>query len=764
MGYTAPDEWDAHYTSGKTFQPLGDTERHLLATDVLAPDGGLALDVGCGLGELARHLAASGYTVDAIDYAPAALTHAEAHNTDAPPVTYQVRDIERDGLVGLPHAAYDVIVFRLSWAFIRDRTRVMNRLREHLRPGGTVCIITPVTSAVPDSKRDIALDDEEIDLLCAGWTVADRHDADGLAFVVLRDPVPVPSGCAGKGRPTPHALTGAGVVVTDPVGRILLGWSARRGVWELPGGKNNAGEDFLAAAVRELQEETGLKADPAGARLLALLMDSIHGIPRMTAAVRVTAYSGEPTVTEPDLIRRWEWHEVADLPHLAQPLFTPSAHVIDTVWPGLLTGLPPVHRYPMAPAEAPEPGQQATEAAKLRQAMVDRLIEDGYLDADCAIESAFRHVPRHRFLPGVALADAYDPMKAPVTKTTPSGANTSSVSAPWLQAVMLRDASLHVGDSVIEIGSGGFNAALAQELTGPHGSVTSIDIDPFVTDRARRFLGDTGYHHIRVHLGDGEQAPASLAEPGSVDAIIVTVEARDIAPAWTDCLAEGGRLVVPLRIHGYTWSIPFTKRDGVLIADRYTVCGFVPLQGPGYRADHVTRLRGGEITVRFADGTPADASRLDAALDTPRTERWTGVTIPGNTPFDMLMLWLATHIEGGFARLAVDEGLDTGLVERPGGWDAATLIRDDSLAHVLTRKLPDDASRPSLWEFGIHAYGPHADALADTMADLVTAWDRTNRPQLRVYPAETADRDLTAGHVLDKPQCRLVFTWTPQTP
>lgn len=229
---------------------------------------------------------------------------------------------------------------------------------------------------------------------------------------------------------------------------------------------------------------------------------------------------------------------------------------------------------------------------------------------------------------------------------------------------MLRDAALSPGGTVIEVGSGGYNAALAQELVGPHGTVMSIDIDPFVTDRARRFLDDTGYHQVRVHLGDGEQAPALLAAPGSVDAVIVTVEARDIPPAWIDCLAEGGRLVVPLRIHGYTWSIPFTKRDGVLVADSYTVCGFVPLQGPGYREDAVTRLRGGEVTVRFADGIPADTSRLDAALDMPRTERWTGVTIAGNVPFDMLLLWLATHVDG-FARLAVDADLDTGILHRP---------------------------------------------------------------------------------------------------
>ncbi|WP_181804620.1 methyltransferase, FxLD system [Streptomyces shenzhenensis] len=756
MAFTTPDEWDAHYANGKTFRHLGEAERRLLAEHAPAPDQGLALDVGCGLGELANHLADTGYTVDAVDFAPAAVNRAPT----VPAVTYLVHDIERDGTDGLPHPAYDLITIRLAWAFVRDRTRVMNRLRERLRPDGILVVITPVTVNVPDDRRDIALDEDELGRLREGWRLAERHDADGLAFIVLRGPAPGRVTCAGKNKPPAHALTGAGVIVTDSAGRILLGWSRRRGVWELPGGKNDADEGFLATAVRELREETGLTADPASARLLALLMDSTHGIPRMTAAVRITAHSGEPAVTEPHLTSRWEWHEVTDLPHLDQPLFTPSAHVIDTVWPGLLTGLPPVHRYPITPTTVPEADRQAREADALRQAMADRLIEDGYVDAGSAIEAAVRRVPRHRFLPGAALADAYDTEKAPVTKQTPDGKTTSSVSAPWLQAVMLRDAALQPGDTVIEIGSGGYNAALLKEMTGPHGTVITIDIDPYVTDRARRFLDDTGYHQVRVHLGDGEQAPAILAGPGSVDAVVVTVEARDIPPAWTDCLTEGGRLVVPLRIHGYTWSVAFTKRDGLLVADRFEVCGFVSLQGAGHRPDHTVKLRGGEITVRFADGTPTDTSRLEAALDMSRTERWTGVTIPGQAPFDKLMLWLATHLDTGFARLAVDKALDTGVLQPSKGSDAATLVRDDSLAHVLYRKISDDGD--GLWEFGVHAYGPQADDLADTMAGLVTAWDRTARestPTLTIHPAHGHHLVESNPCVIRKPHADLAFDW-----
>lgn len=245
------DAWDAHYADGNTFSPLRDSERALLAEHAPVPDGGgHALDVGCGLGELARHLAESGYQVDAVDFAPAALVRARAEAQPSAAnsaVNYHLLDIEHDSLDALPHPAYDLITFRLSWAFVHDRTRVMNRLRERLRPGGVVCVITPVAEKAAYGRRSIALDDEEILALCGSWSVAERYDADGLAFVVLREPAPAPATYAGKKRPSPHALTGAGVVVTDSAGRILLGWSVR-GAWELPGARTTPARAFWRRA------------------------------------------------------------------------------------------------------------------------------------------------------------------------------------------------------------------------------------------------------------------------------------------------------------------------------------------------------------------------------------------------------------------------------------------------------------------------------------------------------------------------------------
>lgn len=126
---------------------------------------------------------------------------------------------------------------------------------------------------------------------------------------------------------------------------------------------------------------------------------------------------------------------------------------------------------------------EAAEPATLRAALVGRLRQQGDIRTD-RVAGAFRTVPRHRFAPETPLQEAYAD-DAVITKQNDRGHPVSSVSAPWVQARMLELSGLGPGMRALELGSGGYNAALMAELVGKHGEVTTVDIDPEVTDRAR---------------------------------------------------------------------------------------------------------------------------------------------------------------------------------------------------------------------------------------------------------------------------------------
>ena len=151
--------------------------------------------------------------------------------------------------------------------------------------------------------------------------------------------------------------------------------------------------------------------------------------------------------------------------------------------------------------------------------------------------AAFQAVPRHLFVPHAPLDRAYAD-DVVLMKRNEAGIAISSVSQPSIVALMLEQAGIRSGDHVLEIGSGGYNAALMRELAGPKGSVTTVDIDPEVTDRAREVLTAAGYDDVRVVRADGE---FGVPEGAPYDRIVVTVTAWDIATAWIDQLRPGGR-------------------------------------------------------------------------------------------------------------------------------------------------------------------------------------------------------------------------------
>jgi protein-L-isoaspartate(D-aspartate) O-methyltransferase len=74
-------------------------------------------------------------------------------------------------------------------------------------------------------------------------------------------------------------------------------------------------------------------------------------------------------------------------------------------------------------------------AEQLRDHLVDRLRENGAVRSP-QVEQALRQVPRHMFVPGVPLDQAYAD-EAVYTKSDAAGTSISAASQPWIVAMML---------------------------------------------------------------------------------------------------------------------------------------------------------------------------------------------------------------------------------------------------------------------------------------------------------------------------------------
>ena len=393
----------------------------------------------------------------------------------------------------------------------------------------------------------------------------------------------------------------------------------------------------------------------------------------------------------------------------------------------------------------------------LRAAMVERLREMGAIRRD-EVAAAFLRVPRHLFAPeATSLEQAYDVEAVIQTKWAEDGTAISSVSAPLIQARMVEQAGITRGMRVLELGSGGYNAAVIAELVGPDGQVTTCDIDAEVTDRASRLLDEAGYSRVNVVLGDGELGCPRFAP---FDAIVVTVEAADVPSAWIEQLVEGGSLVAPLRVRGLTRSIGLTRTGSRLVSTSKELCGFVPMQGAGAWPRLWVPLLEGKVRLRFdEEPCPTDPGVLERAFEAGQAQTWTGVTVRLGESIDTLQTWLSTT-PGGSCLLSYDKEdkeLADVLTDPVSCSMCNAVVDGDSFAYLIRRRPNEDTV-----ELGSRAFGPNASALASTLADLVRAWDRDHRhgpgPQYTVYPAD-ADDHVPDGPVVTKHHVKIAISW-----
>ena len=200
-----------------------------------------------------------------------------------------------------------------------------------------------------------------------------------------------------------------------------------------------------------------------------------------------------------------------------------------------------------------------------RRRLVETLQDQGI--RDLSVLHAIAEIPRHLFVPTGVRHRAYEDSALPI-------GNSQTISQPSIHARYLELLKLTGNEKVLEIGTGsGYQTALLARLAS---QVFTIERIGPLLDKAREVLHQMGANNISFMLGDGTLGWRQFAP---FDAILVGAAAPEIPAAYTEQLAEGGRLLIPLGARDEQMLHLFTRTDGELEREDIAPVRFVPLLG-----------------------------------------------------------------------------------------------------------------------------------------------------------------------------------------
>jgi len=184
---------------------------------------------------------------------------------------------------------------------------------------------------------------------------------------------------------------------------------------------------------------------------------------------------------------------------------------------------------------------------------------------DEKVLNAMLKVERHRFVPEVYRAEAYEDYPLPVGEG-------QTISQPYIVAFMTEALELEQTDKVLEIGTGsGYQAAILAEICD---SVFTIEIFRSLGLLAMKTLDDLGYRNVFVRIGDGYMG---WEEHAPYDAIIVTCSPSHVPEMLEAQLAEGGRMIIPVGGDYTQELVLLVKKSGKLQKKNVLPVRFVPM-------------------------------------------------------------------------------------------------------------------------------------------------------------------------------------------
>jgi ubiquinone/menaquinone biosynthesis C-methylase UbiE len=130
------------------------------------PPNSKVLDVGCGPGSLARHLARDGHTVTGVDADPLMIDRAQYLATNVSGVTFEVGDVRN---LRFDEGAFDAALATNVIFLLPDPLLGLKQMTRVVRPGGLVAMLNP------SPKMSVA----------AAEAQADEHRLEGFPRVSL---------------------------------------------------------------------------------------------------------------------------------------------------------------------------------------------------------------------------------------------------------------------------------------------------------------------------------------------------------------------------------------------------------------------------------------------------------------------------------------------------------------------------------------------------------------------------------------------------